>query len=54
MNPRRAGLVSRGQVSKSKVHDEYTISCGSEISYMDFTPGHVLSTCTCVEYIFRQ
>lgn len=54
MNLRRAELVRRGQARKLKIHDEYTISCNSNISYMDFTPDHALATCTCVAYIFRQ
>lgn len=44
--------MSRGQGSKFKIYNEYMISCGSEMSDMVFTPGHVLSACTCVEYIF--
>lgn len=54
MNPKKAGLVNGWQVRKSKVCDEYTISHGSGISYMVFTSGYMLSTCTHVEYIFWQ
>lgn len=52
INAKKVGQVNRGQVKKSKVRDEYTISCGSGISYIVFTCGHMLSTCTHLEYIF--
>lgn len=54
MNPKKVGLVTGGQVRKSKVRGEYTISYGSGISYMVFIAEHMLSTCTHVEYNFCQ
>lgn len=54
MNPKKVGLVTGGQVRKSKVRGEYTISRGSGISYMVFIAEHMLSTCTHVEYSFWQ
>lgn len=54
MNPMKVGLLNRVQVRKSKAHDECTISHGPGISYVVFTSGHMLSTCTNVEYIFLE